>query len=70
MKVLESVLHRFPELESKVVRMRFGIGGSKRHTLQQIGDIFSVSRQYVQQIESRAILKLKKNRQIKEFYRT
>jgi RNA polymerase sigma factor (sigma-70 family) len=68
-KVLEDVLHKLPELESKVVRMRFGMGGLKRHTLQQIGDIFSVSRQYVQQVESRAISKLKKNRQIKEFYR-
>ncbi len=68
-KMLENVLNRLPEIEGRVVMMRFGIGGTRKHTFQQIGDMLSVSRQYVQQIESRAILKLKKNQEIKDFYK-
>lgn len=67
-EVLESVLNKLPHFEGNVLRMRYGICGSEKHTLQQIGDIFSVSRQYVQQIESKVMSKLKNNRQIKELY--
>jgi RNA polymerase sigma factor (sigma-70 family) len=67
-KVIEKVLNKMSGIESKVVMMRFGVCGLKKHTLQQIGDIFSVSKQYVQQVELKAILKLKKNREINEFY--
>lgn len=67
-KVLKRAIDCLPDIESKIIIMRFGIFGSNRYTLQQIGELFSVSRQYIQQLESKAILKLKKNQNIKEFY--
>lgn len=67
-KVLNDVVGTLSEMESKIVMMRFGICGSTKHTLQQIGDIFSVSKQYIKQVESKAICRLKRNRTILDFY--
>jgi RNA polymerase sigma factor (sigma-70 family) len=67
-KVLMSAIGSLPEIDRKVVLMRFGIDGSGSHTYKQIGDVFSVSRQRIEQITSRAISKLRKNTQIKNFF--
>ncbi len=45
--------------EERVVRMRFGIGMSSDHTLSEVGDQFSVSRERIRQIEAKALRKLK-----------
>jgi len=59
-KILMEALDCLPEIDKKVVVMRFGIGTTK-HTLDQLGNMFSLSRQRIQQIEHRAISKLQKN---------
>src|SRR6266481_3087105 len=45
--------------EERIVRMRFGIGMSADHTLAEVGDQFSVSRERIRQIEAKALRKLK-----------
>ena len=45
--------------EERVVRMRFGIGIGSDHTLEQVGQQFSVTRERIRQIEAKALRKLK-----------
>jgi DNA-directed RNA polymerase sigma subunit (sigma70/sigma32) len=42
-----------------VVRMRFGIGMNTDHTLEEVGQQFSVTRERIRQIEAKALRKLK-----------
>ena len=46
--------------EERVLRMRFGIGTGSDHTLQEVGDLFSLTRERIRQIENRALGKMKK----------
>jgi len=68
-KVLLKAISCLPKLDRKVVMMRFGVGGHKNHTLKQIGDVFSLSKQQIQNIEFRAITRLSKNHELKVYYR-
>ena len=54
-RVLASVTPR----EERVLRMRFGIGMNKDHTLEEVGLQFSVTRERIRQIEAKALRKLK-----------
>jgi RNA polymerase primary sigma factor len=54
-RVLASVTPR----EERVLRMRYGIGMNKEHTLEEVGKQFSVSRERIRQIEAKALRKLK-----------
>ncbi len=54
-RVLESLTPR----EERVLRMRFGIGIEGDHTLDEIGQQFSVTRERIRQIEAKALRKLK-----------
>jgi RNA polymerase primary sigma factor len=54
-RVLASVTPR----EERVLRMRFGIGMNKGHTLEEVGLQFSVTRERIRQIEAKALRKLK-----------
>ena len=54
-RVLASVTPR----EERVLRMRFGIGMNKDHTLEEVGLRFSVTRERIRQIEAKALRKLK-----------
>jgi RNA polymerase primary sigma factor len=54
-RVLASLTAR----EERVVRMRFGIGMNKDHTLEEVGQQFSVTRERIRQIEAKALRKLK-----------
>ena len=54
-RMLASVTPR----EERVLRMRYGIGMNKEHTLEEVGKQFSVSRERIRQIEAKALRKLK-----------
>jgi RNA polymerase primary sigma factor len=54
-RVLASLTPR----EERILRMRFGIGINKDHTLQEVGQQFSVTRERIRQIEAKALRKLK-----------
>ena len=45
--------------EERVIRMRFGLGTTSEHTLEEVGNLFSVSRERIRQIEAKALRKLK-----------
>src|SRR5712692_10045274 len=45
--------------EERIVRMRFGVGTTGDHTLAEVGEQFSVSRERIRQIEAKALRKLK-----------
>ncbi len=53
------VLNTLTPREAEVIRMRFGIGFEKDHTLEEIGRHLSITRERVRQIESKALRKLK-----------
>ena len=54
-RVLASLTAR----EERIVRMRFGIGMNSDHTLEEVGQQFSVTRERIRQIEAKALRKLK-----------
>jgi RNA polymerase primary sigma factor len=45
--------------EERVIRMRFGLGATSEHTLEEVGNSFRVSRERIRQIEAKALRKLK-----------
>ena len=65
-KVLATLTPR----EEKVLRMRFGIGMNTDHTLEEVGQQFSVTRERIRQIEAKALRKLKhpsRSRKLRSF---
>ena len=56
--------------EESVLRMRFGIGMNTDHTLEEVGQQFSVTRERIRQIEAKALRKLKhptRSRKLRSF---
>jgi RNA polymerase primary sigma factor len=53
------VLNTLDPRETEIIKMRFGIGFNKDHTLEEIGRHFSISRERVRQVEAKALRKLK-----------
>ena len=47
--------------EARIIKMRFGVGGGRRHTLGEIGDAFTLTRERIRQIETKALDKLRQN---------
>ena len=54
-----SILKTLPPKEEKVIRMRFGIGCEREHTLGEIGQEFDVTWERIRQIEAKAFQKLR-----------
>jgi RNA polymerase primary sigma factor len=68
-RVLASLTPR----EERVLRMRFGIGMNTDHTLEEVGQQFSVTRERIRQIEAKALRKLKhpsRSRKMRSFLDT
>jgi len=67
---MNDVLSTLSPREEKVLRMRFGIGEAKDHTLEEVGAFFNVTRERIRQIEAKALRKLrhpKRCRKLKSF---
>jgi RNA polymerase primary sigma factor len=60
-----SVLNTIAPRESEIIRMRFGIGFDKDHTLEEVGRHFCITRERVRQIEGIAMRKLKHPKRLK-----
>ncbi len=56
---MNEVLSTLSPREEKVLRMRFGIGEAKDHTLEEVGAFFNVTRERIRQIEAKALRKLR-----------
>lgn len=63
---LAAILATLSEREQKIIRMRFGIGGERPHTLEEVGAEFSVTRERIRQIEAKALSKLHKHKDMKK----
>lgn len=67
---MDGVLSTLTEREEKVLRLRFGIGDGYPRTLEEVGQIFNVTRERVRQIEAKALRKLRhptRARKLKNF---
>ncbi|MFB0565638.1 MAG: RNA polymerase sigma factor RpoD [Candidatus Aminicenantaceae bacterium] len=67
---IEEALKTLTERESKVLKMRFGLGDGNEHTLEEVGQQFKVTRERIRQIEAKALRKLKhpsRSRRLKSF---
>ena len=58
-KAITQSLMRLTPKEEKVLRMRFGIGMMSDHTAEEVGQVFSLTRSSIFQIEAKALRKLK-----------
>ena len=56
---LEQVLQTLSEREAGIVRLRFGLADGRPHTLDEIGQIYGVTRERIRQIESKTMSKLR-----------
>jgi len=56
---IQRILKTLTPKEEKVIKMRFGIGEDRDHTLEEVGRYLSITRERVRQIETKALRKLK-----------
>ena len=69
---LESVLNSLSPRERDVLRLRYGLDDGRMKTLEEIGQIFNVTRERIRQIEAKALRKLRhpnRNSILKEYIR-
>jgi len=67
---ITSILNTLDEREKKILELRFGIHDGTTRTLEEVGSEFSVTRERVRQIESKALRKLRhptRSRRVKQF---
>jgi len=65
---LASIISTLSDREQKIIKMRFGIGGERPHTLEEVGAEFSVTRERIRQIEAKALSKLRKHKDTKKLH--
>lgn len=65
---LSEIIATLTDREQKIIRLRFGIGGGRPHTLEEVGNEFDVTRERIRQIEAKALAKLRKNKETKKLH--
>ncbi len=65
---LSEIIATLSDREQKIIRLRFGIGGGRPHTLEEVGAEFDVTRERIRQIEAKALSKLRKNKDTKKLH--
>ena len=58
-KALSQALLTLSPKEERIIRMRYGIGMNTTHTLEEIGQVFSLTRESIRKYEARALRKMK-----------
>ena len=67
---IEEVLCTLTPREEEVLKLRFGLHGGTCHTLEEVGNMFGVTRERIRQIEAKALRKLRhpsRSRKLKDF---
>ena len=67
---IADVLLTLTEREEKVIRLRFGLEDGKSRTLEEVGQMFGVTRERIRQIEAKALRKLRhpsRSRKLKDY---
>lgn len=65
---VQDILSVLTDREQKILKMRFGLEDGKSHTLEEVGQEFSVTRERIRQIEAKALAKLRKHKDAKKLY--
>ncbi len=63
---LKEILKDLTPREQKILSMRFGLEDGITHTLQEVGEVFGVTRERIRQIEAKALEKIRKHQDIKK----
>lgn len=63
---IKDLLSALTEREQKIIKLRFGLEDGKYHTLEEVGQEFSVTRERIRQIEAKALAKLRKHKDAKK----
>ncbi len=66
-EMLEQFLQQLKEREQEILRLRFGIGDDRDHTLEEIGQQFSLTRERIRQIEDKSLKKLRQSEDRRNF---
>jgi RNA polymerase primary sigma factor len=67
---LEEVLNTLTDRERRVLRLRFGLDDGRARTLEEVGQVFGVTRERIRQIEAKALRKLRhptRSKKLKDF---
>ncbi len=56
---IASILRTLTPREERIIRMRFGLDDGSQHTLEEVGEVFAVTRERIRQIEAKALRKLR-----------
>ena len=70
--IVDKLLYSLTSREAEVIAHYFGLNGKHKMTLEEIGALFSLTRERIRQIKEKAIIRLRhisRSRQLKEFYR-
>lgn len=65
---VKDMLSALTEREQKILKLRFGLEDGKSHTLEEVGQEFSVTRERIRQIEAKALVKLRKHKDAKKLH--
>ena len=65
---VKEMLGALTEREQKILKLRFGLEDGKQHTLEEVGQEFSVTRERIRQIEAKALAKLRKHKDAKKLH--
>lgn len=65
---IAEIISTLSDREQKIIKLRFGIGGGRPHTLEEVGAEFSVTRERIRQIEAKALSKLRKHKETKKLH--
>ncbi|MGH7234104.1 MAG: RNA polymerase sigma factor RpoD [Candidatus Saccharimonadales bacterium] len=65
---VKDMLGALTEREQKILKLRFGLEDGRSHTLEEVGQEFSVTRERIRQIEAKALAKLRKHRDAKKLH--
>ena len=65
---VKDMLGSLTEREQKILKLRFGLEDGKSHTLEEVGQEFSVTRERIRQIEAKALAKLRKHKDSRKLH--
>ena len=65
---VKDMLGALTDREQKIIKLRFGLEDGKQHTLEEVGQEFSVTRERIRQIEAKALAKLRKHKDARKLH--
>lgn len=71
LKMLQTLSESFPQREKEILALRYGFGNNKVHTLQEVADIYGITRERIRQLELRALRRYRhpsRERKLIQFY--